>query len=96
MGPVRTQEVFVPGLTVRAWPNPVSNGPLNLQIDGWSSGKPLRLHLRDNHGRLVRQQQLSVISNSHQLDMSDLPSGLYFYELYGQQLLASGKVVVLP
>jgi hypothetical protein len=96
IGPVGTQEIFAPGVAVKVWPNPVSKEPLYFQISGFDNKNTIYLYLRDSQGRLMLKDTFPVTggTNQHQLNIDHLPPGLYFYELYRQGLLASGKVVI--
>jgi len=92
VGVSSTQEYVAEGVEVRVWPNPTAS-VLHirlLNLEGLVNVS--HVLLRDLQGREVLRQVSSSMGDMS-LDVSALPAGLYIYEVYGDRLLASGKVV---
>ena len=78
-------------INVRTYPNPVRDA-WYLSIDNAGTHPAFALLLTDVNGRPVRRT--STRGGGVQLDVSDLPSGLYFYQVRTQNgLIASGKLI---
>ncbi|MEZ4985692.1 MAG: PKD domain-containing protein [Saprospiraceae bacterium] len=97
VGTVSTQETFAPAAELAVWPNPAED-VLHLRLrslSGFVNVSPESfVTISDVHGRIVRQIAWPRASEVLMVDVSALPSGLYFYELHDEgRLLASGKVV---
>ena len=71
----RTSNIF----NVEAFPNPLgSQDFLNIKIQ-IAEAQEVQLQLFDATGKLWKVQQVEALeNNTQQLDMSDLPSGIYF------------------
>lgn len=94
-----TQELNRP-VNFRVSPNPIGAGKVTFQLelpaDFLYQTTPL-LRLLDTQGRVVYQAHFPLIRDrvaNLQLDVTDLASGVYFYEVIGRSLLASGKLLV--
>lgn len=75
----------IPALHFTAYPNPAGN---NLVIEG--AGQSL-LHLRTLEGKLVLEQEL--LHTKTDLDLSQLPSGIYLLQITSQAGTAVKKIV---
>ncbi len=69
---VSTKEIILPSSTLRISPNPVRDF-----VDLQWEGKLSSLELYDTYGHQVRQVLIDL-QETQQLDMSDLPAGMYF------------------
>lgn len=80
---------------LNAYPNPVSNGQLTIDLDAERT-EVLNLSVLSVTGAEVLSQSLSVMqgSNRHQLDVEGLPSGLYLIRLSGAAQQSTLRVVV--
>ncbi|MBK5286491.1 MAG: T9SS type A sorting domain-containing protein [Bacteroidia bacterium] len=67
------------GLAGFSYPNPVHD-VLNIRVENNSSSQT-RLLIYDVTGRIVREESFTSIANIHQLNVSDLHSGIYVCEL---------------
>ena len=96
VGTTNSSELTVSSVHVNVWPNPVSGPMLNIEIKGVQQYTDLTLLLKDALGKIVSTQAYSLASTpaTLQLQVSSLASGLYFYEVHGERLLASGKVII--
>ena len=66
---------WAPGRTFKVYPNPVTDW-LTVEFDGSLEGDQLEIVSAD--GRLVRTVLLDDPTGIQQIDLSDLPSGMYF------------------
>ncbi len=74
-----------PAAVVELYPNPTT-GVLHLQLHGVPAGEPVHLALFDAFQRQIFEE--TQIGHSHQIDLSDLPAGLYSLRLaIGQAVL---------
>jgi hypothetical protein len=76
----------VESFQVRLYPNPAGDF---LHID-WKGSNALQVTLRDAAGRLVITKTLN---NSGTLDLSNIPSGIYFTELHSADKVKHVKLV---
>jgi hypothetical protein len=74
---------------IKVYPNPVKN---SVRIE-FASNTYTRLELTEVSGKVLQQIQLSVIDTEKKMDMSNLPSGVYFIKLAGSDKVESRKVV---
>jgi photosystem II stability/assembly factor-like uncharacterized protein len=77
-----------PSYTV--YPNPTS-GILNFKSIEEFQGIELSLTIMDLDGKILRQNNLN--NQSYSIDISMLPTGIYFYELKGDKQSYRGKIV---
>jgi hypothetical protein len=78
--------------SVHIYPNPNHSGTLFLELS--TSHHPAVFELYNQAGQLVLERQLSDQSAVMQLDISHLPMGLYFYQVYDSHgKFAAGKLV---
>jgi len=73
---------------VSVYPNPV-NGVFNVDIDGVNMNDVL-VQIFDNTGRLVRTSRAAS-----QIDVHDLPGGIYMYQIQAEDKIASGKLLFI-
>lgn len=79
-------------MSVRLYPQPASEQVI-LELSAPVRGTMV-WQLYDAMGRQVRSQLLTDAAQRFVLPLGDLPSGLYHYQLYGDRLLDSGKLLV--
>jgi Zn-dependent metalloprotease len=91
--PINTTEILT-GRQLRLSPNPASD-VLTLQFDAPGAGETL-LQVFDLRGLELRSESLHFESgaNTHQLDLSDLPAGMYLVRLSFEEGQVVGKVMV--
>ncbi len=80
--------------SVSAFPNPVTDGRLNLVVDGLDG--PFALTVYDAQGRSVlREGPLTLMGvTMHSMDVGMFPSGVYTVQLQGDRALAMTRFVV--
>ena len=84
-------EPKVPGVTVRAFPNPFA-AAIEFEVKGMQF-KTLTINVFDMSGQLVRREKAS--GNQLRLYRNGLPSGAYAYRLEADGLLLdTGKIIV--
>jgi len=71
----------------KLYPNPVFD---KFKIEFEEGTSETSFHLFDQHGRQVRQQ---VIGNVDVINISELPAGVYYYQLLNNQKNELGKIV---
>lgn len=83
-------EFLQENVNISAAPNPFDNQTI-IQISA-TQNTPLSLQLYDATGRIV--QQLDSQNNQFELKRNDLPSGVYFYQIFSaQQPVGRGKLM---
>jgi hypothetical protein len=83
-------ELLQENITISAAPNPFDNQTV-IQISA-AQNTPLSLQLYDATGRMV--QQLESGNNQFEISRKDLPSGVYFYQIFSaQQPVGRGKLI---
>ena len=87
----------VPAGAFRVYPNPVSNGLLKLEADLPKALAEIMVTITQPTGQLMRQHILKGrgAKVSEQLDMSQLPAGVYFIQLKADDLLLTQKVIIV-
>jgi len=70
------------------YPNP-TNGLINFN---WNASGKASVHINDVYGRSVRTLNWN---NSSSIDISDLPNGMYLFELWDDGVLTSSQRIVL-
>ena len=60
------------------FPNPITSGNVTIQAEN-TTGSPFVINVFDESGRFV---YLSSMQTEKQIDLSKLPTGVYFIELY--------------
>lgn len=81
---------------VRIFPNPASN-IVNLQLEGAENIEQLEISLLDISGRLIQKVyngQTNLSAQKMEIDVSNLPNGLYFVEFAMQGARFAEKIVV--
>lgn len=88
---VANQETFL------LYPNP-NQGSFNLQYQGDGYLGPILLHVNDQMGRTVWSQQLPGLESgaSLQVDVTELPAGLYFFNLQTDGGTNTYRMVINP
>ncbi len=76
-------------VTVKVWPNPATDR-VRFEFPG-SGTESAEVRLFDRAGKMVRRSRLTP--GNEQVDLRDLASGIYLYELQGKGWKSSGKVV---
>lgn len=79
---------------VRIFPNPVSDGVLNVEYSGFASEGLVHLRMSDMQGRLLWQRQEWASGGIGQADVSQLPPGMYVLEVGNGAHWAVRRVVV--
>lgn len=69
-------------LTTTLFPNP-TRGALNLRFENAAEGTTV-IVVRNQLGQALKQQQVPIGAVQTQLDVADLPAGLYFLEVQGE------------
>jgi hypothetical protein len=83
-------ELLQENVNISAAPNPFDNQTI-IKVSS-AQNTPLSLQLYDATGRMVRQ--LDSQNNQFELMRNDLPSGVYFYQIFSaQQPLGRGKLI---
>ncbi|GAB3770812.1 hypothetical protein GCM10028818_08790 [Spirosoma horti] len=82
--------------TLQIYPNPVTNGIVQLKADLTTSVTSVQLSIAGPGGQLLRQQTVPVKNKAinQQLDLSQLPSGLYFLHLAVGDSILTRKIVL--
>jgi len=92
--PVSTVAVPWRPLSFSVYPNPVTDGIINLSPATEAVLGPLSLRLLDMQGRAVWQQKAEGLDNAFSIDVSGLNSGVYILEVAGEAGRWVEKVVV--
>ena len=76
---------------VRVYPNPVQS---RLSVDFHSSGnETVRLRLMNLSGRVVLNRAVTSFSNTHEINLSQVPSGTYLLKVSVENKVKTFKVV---
>ena len=90
--PTGTEQVMLPELAVRAFPNPSATRCTIVTERALTNGK---VAVMDALGRVVMTAPIAENTTSTDLDVSTLPVGGYWYTIYEQShALASGNITV--
>jgi len=83
------EQILAESLSI--YPNPSQS---EVQID-WAKMpfKQVTLQVRDAKGNALLQENIRASQNSQSLDLSTLPSGVYFLELITEQGRATRRIV---
>ena len=73
---------------VRIYPNPSNS---LIYVDNTEQWQEYRIY--DARGQMIQQNSLSGTAVDLQIDISDLPRGLYYLQLNNQQTKAAGRVI---
>ncbi len=80
--------------TVRLYPNPIQNGILYFDNQQRATGL-IQFNVLDAFGQLVAQFEQHAMANENlQFDVSNLPNGMYFYQMNMQAQQYSGKFCI--
>ena len=87
----------VPAGTFRVYPNPVSSGSLKIDAEFPKALTEITMTITQPSGQVMRQLTLKAAGTkvSEQLDVSQLPGGLYFIQLKTNDLLLTQKVIIV-
>lgn len=82
--------------TFQLYPNPVTGGIVQLKADLATAVSSAQLRIAGSGGQLLRQQTVPVKNKtiSQQLDLSHLPSGVYFLHLSVGDSILTRKIIV--
>ena len=91
---VNVEEIPVDNYIGNITPNPIrTKANLNYQIDGYGSDSKLIVH--NMIGEVMLEQRIGEPSGSLQLDLSEIPNGIYFYSIVnGNTPIGTKKLVV--
>jgi len=78
---------------VTVFPNPASE-VINIEFDTPVDGE-ISLFLLDTQGKLVKTEKIEAATTNKQINMQDLPSGIYYLRLTKGKLVNVYKVVKL-
>lgn len=78
---------------VKVYPNPASDY-INILFEAPVEGE-ITLTIIDSHGRLIKQEMIEPAMVEKQLNLQDLPAGIYFLRLTKGKLVNIYKVVKL-
>ncbi|MEL7124279.1 MAG: T9SS type A sorting domain-containing protein, partial [Bacteroidota bacterium] len=92
--PTSSQEIIDGGFQVQVFPNPVQN-ILNIQMQGTNQDN-IQLEVTSLNGQtlLLRSLDGSLPDRMEQLDLSDLPKGVYFLKVSSAENIQVEKIVV--
>jgi len=79
------------------YPNPVTNGIINVELKGAIAGGDYSCELFDLQGRKVIQTEVFPERLMFQIDINakqKLPEGLYYLHISGENIVASHKILV--
>lgn len=87
----------VPAGVLRVYPNPVSSGLVKLEAELPRVFAEVTVTIAQPTGQLMRQRILKANGSkiSEQLDLSQLPGGLYVVQLKANDLLLTQKVIIV-
>ena len=77
------------------YPNPSNSGMITVAASFTQSANNLRTELTDIHGRLIRSERITNGAQFYEqeIDISDLPAGIYFMTLRDSESAITKKVV---
>ena len=87
------EEYIVDPVSVTVFPNPTSE-IVNIEFDT-PTDEEITLYLLDAQGKLVKTDKIESATTNKQINMQDLPSGLYYLRLMQGKLVNVYKVVKL-
>jgi hypothetical protein len=87
------EEFIIDPVSVTVFPNPTSE-IVNIEFDTPTEGE-ITLYLLDAQGKLVKTEKIESATSNKQINMQDLPSGLYYLRLMQGKLVNVYKVVKL-
>ncbi len=78
------------------YPNPLSEGPLNIRLDPAVSGETLFLQVLDISGKVIFQVEKILEQDTMEFDLNNIQSGIYFVRIEsGNRLIHQGKLIKL-
>ena len=86
------------GVSLNAWPNPVSGGALQVSLTGLTQQSDVRLQIHDAIGRVCADQQLSAhqdgtIRTTVTVDQN-LPSGVYYLTAFSGEFSETKRLII--
>ncbi len=81
----------VPTLSAAVFPNPAKD-LLYLRLDDKAGIGNFNFLMMDVNGRVVKKYNL--FGNSHTISVSDLPSGIFFWQIISDSGLSSGRILI--
>ncbi|MBX7139523.1 MAG: T9SS type A sorting domain-containing protein [Chitinophagales bacterium] len=78
-------------ITLSLFPNP-STGAITIRWNAFADGQNLQIDLLNAIGQLNRTTQVSGSAHETEMDLSDLPAGIYFVQLKTDHVVASQKL----
>jgi hypothetical protein len=85
-------QFYIPPTPVDLYPNP-TDGDLWIQLsDAWTNGSMVRMEIVDQVGRRWIQETISTGQFDYQIELDDLPTGIYFVQLQSERHWFVGKV----
>ncbi|GAA4367013.1 hypothetical protein GCM10023185_38510 [Hymenobacter saemangeumensis] len=95
--PSATADASFAAMPLNIFPNPSKGGLVTVKLEQHKAGSDYKLRLSNIIGREIRTVALKpeVAENGLQLDLSDLPSGMYFYSLLLNDKVINSKRLVL-
>lgn len=76
---------------VQIFPNPARH-QMTVQLPVWEQDTPEQIHLFNSQGQLMDSFQIPEGENSLQIDGSQLPRGLYFLSIQGQEKRSTHRI----
>lgn len=92
---VAAEEPQAPSTGLRVAPNPTSGKIQVFLPDGVVTSSEAQLRLFNSKGQLCRQRSLQGAMGTVELDITDLPSGLYVLDISGMGVRFQGKLLKL-
>ncbi len=83
----------IPTLEFQVYPNPAKE-KIALDLQRFNHLSDTEVYIYDNKGQLVYQQNFVLTNPTLTLDVSSFNKGIYFLEVYNQEMKATTKLVV--
>jgi len=85
----------IPGASVNLYPNPVTSGHINLEVEGFVLKANTTISVTDMSGRMVRTYTIPAYTTNYRIDV-DMPAGIYTVTMTNatQGFISRGKFVV--
>ncbi len=76
------------------YPNPSNDGLFNLKINTPENNDEFSVEIMNISGKTIYIEPNKMVNVTHQLDLSDQPSGMYFVKVKGTQSTVVKKVII--
>jgi hypothetical protein len=86
------ENLFIPG-SIKIYPNPAGE-VLNIQFETPVEGE-IEMSLHDSQGKYIKRDMVGSSITEKQLNLQDIPSGIYYLQLTKGKLINVYKVVKL-